>query len=151
MGKEERIIGERAEMEGIIRECRVCRLGMVDGDEPYVVPLSFGYDGRNIYFHCGLSGRKLDILRRNPKVCVEFDRLDGMITAERGCGWSMRFRGVLVFGTAVIGESRKEKIRGLDVIMAQYTPGAFTYPDDTLERTGIIRVEVEKMTGRARR
>jgi len=150
MGKRERIIRERAEMEEIMRECRVCRLGMVDGDEPYVVPMSFGYDGKSIYFHCGLSGRKLDALRRNPRVCVEFDRLDGMITSDRGCGWSMRFRGVLAFGRAVIVEGREEKIRGLDVILAQYTPGDFTYPEATLDRTGMIRVDVEKMTGRKR-
>ena len=33
------------------RSCQVCRLGLCDGGEPYVVPLCFGYDGEALYFH----------------------------------------------------------------------------------------------------
>jgi len=150
MGKQERTIADRAEMEAIIRACKVCRVGMADRGEPYVVPMSFGYDGKAVFLHTGLKGRKIGILRSHPRVCLEFDILDGMIESDRGCGWSMRFRSVLVFGTSVQLSDTEEKRRGLRAIMAQYSPGNYTFPDEILERTAVIRVEIETMTGRKR-
>jgi len=151
MGYDVDKVSQREELDAVIRACRVCRLGMADKDVPYVVPMSFGYDGSFIFFHCALEGRKLDVLRRNPRVCVEFDILDAMIESDRGCGWGMRYRSVLVFGTAAIVEDTREKIRGLDVLLAQYSPGKYTYPPKMLERTAVVRVAVESMTGRKRR
>jgi len=135
LGKENRVVTERAEMDEVLRGCKVCRLGVTD-------------DGEAVYLHTGLKGRKIEILHRNPRVCLEFDILDGMIEADRGCGWSMRFRSVLVFGTAVELNDTKEKRRGLRAIMAQYSPGDYTFPDEILERTAAIRVEIDSMTGR---
>ena len=81
MRRQEREISDRAAIDAIIRACQVCRLGMVDGDLPYIVPMSFGYDGRALYFHCATQGRKLDVLRRRPRVCFEFVYLDAMVEA----------------------------------------------------------------------
>ena len=150
MGKKNRVIADRAKMEAIIRACKVCRLGMADDGEPYVVPMSFGYHGEAVYLHTGLTGRKIEILCRNPRVCLEFDILDGMIESDRGCGWSMYFRSVLVFGNARELVDPEEKRSGLAAIMAQYSPGDYTFPDEILERTAVIRVEIESMTGRKR-
>jgi nitroimidazol reductase NimA-like FMN-containing flavoprotein (pyridoxamine 5'-phosphate oxidase superfamily) len=97
-----------------------------------------------------LKGRKIEILQRHPRVCLEFDILDGMIESDQGCGWSMRFRSVLVSGTAVQLSDTEEKRRGLRVIMAQYSPGDYTFPDEILERTAVIRIDIESMTGRNR-
>jgi Uncharacterized proteins involved in stress response, homologs of TerZ and putative cAMP-binding protein CABP1 len=51
-------------------------LGMFDEEYPYVVPLNFGYDIKEgklyIYVHCALTGHKLDLLEKNPNVCVTF-------------------------------------------------------------------------------
>ena len=151
MGKENRVIADREEMEAIIRGCKVCRLGMADGSEPYVVPMSFGYDGNHVYLHTSPRGRKMEILRRHPRVCLEFDILDGMIESDRGCGWSVRFRSVLIFGNALELADPEEKRRGLATIMAQYSSGEYTFPDEILERTAVIRIDIESMTGRKRK
>jgi nitroimidazol reductase NimA-like FMN-containing flavoprotein (pyridoxamine 5'-phosphate oxidase superfamily) len=45
MRRTEKEIG-RAEIDAIIRRSQVCRLGLSDQGEPYVVPLCFGYDGQ---------------------------------------------------------------------------------------------------------
>ncbi len=60
-------ITDRKDIDGIIRRCRVCRLAMCDGSQPYIVPLSFGYDGSFLYFHTAREGRKIDIIKRNKK------------------------------------------------------------------------------------
>ena len=61
----------------LVSECRVCRLAMTDGGVPYIVPLNYGYeyaDGAlTFYFHSAKEGRKLEILKKNPMVCLELD------------------------------------------------------------------------------
>ena len=43
-----------------------------DGDYPYAVPLSFVYYDEKLYFHCAVTGHKLDAVKRHPKAsfCV---------------------------------------------------------------------------------
>jgi nitroimidazol reductase NimA-like FMN-containing flavoprotein (pyridoxamine 5'-phosphate oxidase superfamily) len=68
MRRSEREIKDRAVIDAIIRQCLVCRLGLSDGEEPYIVPLCFGYDGEALYVHSASDGRKIDILRKNSRV-----------------------------------------------------------------------------------
>jgi hypothetical protein len=112
MRRTEKEIG-RAEIDSIIRRSQVCRLGLSDQGAPYVVPLCFGYDGQALYFHCAKEGRKLDILRRNERVCFEFDIVEGMVETEQACGWTIRYQSVIGFGRASVVETAADKERGL--------------------------------------
>ena len=62
----------RAEIEKVIHDSDVCYVGMVDGNEPYVIPMNFGYKDNVIYFHSAPKGRKIDLLEKNNRVCVTF-------------------------------------------------------------------------------
>jgi nitroimidazol reductase NimA-like FMN-containing flavoprotein (pyridoxamine 5'-phosphate oxidase superfamily) len=95
MRRSEREIKDRALIDAIIRQCQVCRLGLSDGEEPYIVPLCFGYDGETLYFHSAPEGKKLDILRNNSRVCFEFDIPEGMREAEQGCRWGIDRKSVV--------------------------------------------------------
>jgi hypothetical protein len=151
MRRSQREITDRAEIDAIIRRSQVCRLGLTDGDEPYVVPLCFGYDGEALYFHCAKEGRKLDILRKNNRVCFEFDIVEGIIKNTQACGWGMRYRSVIGVGTAHLVEKNDEKIKGLALIMNQYADGRFIFPDDAVVRTSVIKVLIESVSGKQRK
>jgi len=88
------------DIEAIIRKSTVCRLGLLDQDTPYVVPLCFGYRNGTLFFHTAPKSRKLDMLRRHPRVCFEMDVLSDPLPAEAPCDWNMRYRSVIGFGTA---------------------------------------------------
>lgn len=149
MRKSEREITDRAGIDGIIRGCQVCRLGLVDGAEPYIVPLCFGYDGRALYFHCATEGRKLAVLDRNNRVCFEFDAVESMGEADAACAWSIRYRSVMGTGTAHVLREPEAKRQALAHVMAQYAPGrAFAFPDAILSRTTVIRVDITGITGK---
>ena len=148
MRKKEREISERSEIDAIIRSSQVCRLGMTDGHEPYIIPLCFGYDGQALYFHSAKEGRKLDILRRNNKVCFEFDILEAIVADEQACRWGARFQSIMGTGIAHIIESQEEKIRALQLLMQQYSPAAYTFPDQLVATTAIIRVDIETVSGK---
>ncbi len=73
MRRREREIRDQAGIQEILEKGLVCRLGLYDGQYPYVVPMNFGYRDGRIYFHCAAEGRKIDILQKNDRVCIEVD------------------------------------------------------------------------------
>ena len=85
MLRKDKEIIEKSVMESIIRASLVCRLALSDKDHPYIVPLCFGYCENTLYFHSGLKGYKMEILRKNPKVCFEFDVNVDLVKAEKAC------------------------------------------------------------------
>ena len=148
MRRTEREIKDRADIDAIIRRCQVCRLGLADGDIPYVVPMCFGYDGAFLYFHCALQGRKLDILRRNNRVCFEFDVVEGFVEADEACRWGIRYQSVIGTGTAHIVEDAAGKQQALVALMAQYSGKPYTFAEEAQKRIAVIKVAVESVTGK---
>jgi len=148
MRRSEKEIVDRAEIDAIIRRSRVCRLGLSDCGQPYVVPLCFGYNGTAVYFHCAPDGRKLDILSNNDKVCVEFDVLEGVVEDDQACRWGARYQSVIGFGTAHIVSERAEKKDALALLMSQYSDRAFLFAENMMERTVVVRVDIDSITGK---
>jgi nitroimidazol reductase NimA-like FMN-containing flavoprotein (pyridoxamine 5'-phosphate oxidase superfamily) len=148
MRRSEKEITDRAQIDAIIRGAKVCRLGLCDDGEPYIVPMCFGYDGEFLYFHSATEGRKLEILRRQPRVCVEVDEMLAMVEAENACGWSMSYRSVMGLGTVEILEDPIAKRAGLAVVMAQYSDRDFTFADKAIDRVCVFRVRLDEVTGK---
>ena len=150
MRRSDRKITDRKKLDHIIERCTVCRLGMSFDGQPYIVPLSFGYDGKALYFHGATEGRKIDMIKKNDKVCFEFDIPGKIITGTQACKCGMLYESVIGFGTAMILEKEKQKREGLNHIMRQYTRKTWTFPDDMLEKTIVVRVEISEISGKAR-
>ena len=148
MRRDEKEITSRAEIDAIIRDAQVCRLAMSDGGRPYVVPLNFGYDGAALYFHCAQEGRKIDVLRHNNRVCVEFDEAEGLIKGQEACEWGMRYRSVIAFGKAYLVDDIEARRDALQLLMAHYSDRRFSFPDAVVQRTAVIRVVIESVTGK---
>ena len=60
--RDDKEIASRSEIDDIIRGCKVCHLGLAVDGEPYIVPVSFGYDGEAVYFHTAPEGKKIDFI-----------------------------------------------------------------------------------------
>jgi len=148
MRRKEKEITEKAELESIIARSSTCRLALANDNQPYVIPLCFGYRDNTLYFHSADEGRKIDMIRRNGKVCFEFDIDQQIVKDEEACHWGMNYRSIIGFGNASIIEEDDEKQAGLDVIMNQYGEGNFEYSDELLDIMVIIKVEIEEMTGK---
>jgi len=149
MRRKDKEILAREEIVEIIRKAPVCRLGLCRDNVPYVVPLNFGYRDGCLFLHCAKEGRKMDMIRANPRVCFEIDTDVEVVRAEQPCDWGMRFSSVIGFGTASVLEDPEERKQGLDAIMDHYgCQPAQPYPESYLKHTAVIRVEVEEMTGK---
>lgn len=139
---------EKEAIEAIIRSATVCRLAMCDGQRPYIVPMCFGYRDGTLFFHGALQSRKYDLLRQNPRVCFEIDRLTEPLPAVAPCDWNMRYQSVVGFGQAMMLEDRETKRQALEAIAAQYTPAPHHFTDRKIDATGVFKVIIESMTGK---
>jgi uncharacterized protein len=165
MRNKKRQVTSRAAMEAVLQEARLLHLGMCDQEHhealPYVLPLNFGYADGCIYIHSSREGKKIDILRRNPRVCFAAE-VDVALRPPKAkpdpdapgdesasaCAFGMRYRSVVGFGRAVILEYPDAVRQGLDVIMAHYSEGRYDYLENVLGKTAVIRIDVESMTGK---
>ena len=148
MRKSEKEITSRAEIEEIISKSIVCRIALSENDTPYILPVCFGCEGDTLYFHSARRGRKLDILRRNNRVCFEMDIDIDLIRGDKACSWGMKYRSVIGFGTASILEDPAEKRKGLDAIMRHYSGPAGNYSEKELNRTTVVKVQINSLTGK---
>ncbi len=142
----------KPELEEIIKKCQVCNLAMVDlNGKPYVLPMNFGYHEDVIYLHSARQGRKIDILKKKPEVCISFssDHKLNWVNEEVACSWSMKYKSVLVFGRVEFIEEMEEKREALNYIMANYSDRKFSYNDPAVRDVQPFRVIIEKMDGRA--
>jgi len=148
MRRKEKEIKGTADIEQILNRAFVCRLGLCDNGRPYVVPLCFGYEDNALYIHCAKEGKKLDIIRENNNVCFEVDIDSQVIKAAQACRFGVRYKSVIGFGRARLIEDAELKRRGLDAIMQRFSKGPFEYSQEDLEKTMVVKVEIESMTGK---
>ncbi|RLC16140.1 MAG: pyridoxamine 5'-phosphate oxidase family protein [Deltaproteobacteria bacterium] len=148
MRRKDKEISNESDIKAIIEKTSVCRLGMVEGNKPYIVPLCFGYSDNALYFHGALKGKKIDLIRGNPNVCFEFDLLTETIESDNACDWSMKYQSIIGFGKASFIESLDEKRNAISIIMRQYSERSFQFPENQLKATAVIKVEIESLTSK---
>lgn len=152
MRRHDQEVRERSEIESILKQAEVCRIGMIDSDYPYVVPVSFGYAENLLYVHSSQFGKKIDIIKQNNKVCFEVDVDVEMVEADIACKWTVKYRSVIGFGKAYMVDDPDEKTKALNVIMEHYSgTSSHEYHEALLGRAAIIRIEIESMTGKRSR
>jgi nitroimidazol reductase NimA-like FMN-containing flavoprotein (pyridoxamine 5'-phosphate oxidase superfamily) len=150
MRRGEREIRDEQAIEQILQKAVYCNLAICDAGQAYVVPLSFGYESGWLYFHCATGGRKLDILRANPRVSFSAVAECQIATAATACGWGLRYRSVIGTGTAQVMEDEASRRRGLDCIMAHYGfAGQPQYDAKALAKTVVVGIKIETLTGKA--
>ncbi len=84
-------VTDQAVINSIIKKASICRLSMAKDNQPYVVPLCFGYDEKSLYIHSGPGGKKLEILKRNPEVCFLIDIDHKMVTSDAACDFEFKY------------------------------------------------------------
>lgn len=143
-------ITRKDELFDIIKRCKVCHVGFIDGDKPYVLGFNFGFTEKAIYLHCAKQGYKLDLLAKNNNVCVFFDTDHEFFARheEVACSYRMRYRSVMVRGKAHIIENYDEKVEALKIFMRQYSDKDFQFSKPSVDNVNMIRIDIEEITGR---
>ena len=148
MRRKDREITDIKEIEKIIKKGKVCHLGLVDNDEPYIVPVNFGYERHALYFHSALEGRKVELIKKNNKICFEIDTDVEIVNSEKPCDWTTKYRSVIGVGRAYILDSDEDKAHGLSLIMKQYSDGEPESDFEKLDLILIVKIDIESITGK---
>lgn len=149
MRRTDKEITSRSEIDAIIRNCEVCRLAFSVSDEPYLVPVSFGYDGNNLYFHTAMTGKKIDCIAVNNRVCFEFEQ---NVCLERhpkkACSWSFSFESVIGFGVVHELRSPEKKTQGLNHIMKHYSGREWEFTGAEVGSTRVWKIMISSVSGK---
>ena len=154
MTKRELQITDKSRILEILDTARVLHLGLSVNDEPYVVPMNYGYteeDGRLVlYLHSAVRGKKLDMLRQNPKVffelCCDLVPFEGKVPCQYGLAYSS-FMGR---GIATVVEDVEEKKQAMTLLMKTQTGKDFTFEDRLVSIVAVIRIDVTEYTAKHR-
>lgn len=120
---------------------------------PYCLPLSLVRVGEELYFHCAREGRKIDLLRRYPQVCVTFVGDDRPYFTAPAM-YSTWFQSVIVTGTASEVADPAEKTEALRALCRKMTPdamdGFLSAVEKSLSVTTVWKIHMEEISGKAK-
>jgi nitroimidazol reductase NimA-like FMN-containing flavoprotein (pyridoxamine 5'-phosphate oxidase superfamily) len=142
----------KKDIDEIINTAKLCYMSMVDGDTPYVLPFNFGYTDNAIWLHSGSTGRKHDILKKNPKVCLAMSNENELHYYDEhvACSYSYKFKSVIIEGKVEYVTDYDEKIKALDIIMGNYTDQQFKYNRPAVENVVVFKIPIEKISAKRR-
>ena len=147
--KKKNEIPERSLTDKIINNSDTCRLGLSKNNMPYIVPLSFGYDGSNAYFHTSCEGQKIDYINSNKNVCLEFENEVKILSHETlPCKWSVSYQSVICFGKIEEITDKQEMIDGLNFIMKHYSGKKWLFEKEQIKSFKIWKVKIEQWFGK---
>ena len=152
--KRENRVTDPTEIIRILDTAKVLHLGLSVNDEPYVVPMNYGYtmeEGRLVlYLHSAVKGRKLDMIQANPKVFFSIDCDRMPFEGRVPCQYGLVYSSIMGRGTATIVEDVEEKKQAMTLLMKTQTGKDFTFEDRLVSIVAVIRIDVAEYTAKHR-
>ncbi len=149
MRRKDREITGRDEQLSIMKNADAVRIAFAVDNEPYIVAMNFGFTWEKrptLYLHCAGEGKKLDMMRRNGRVCFQMDVDHQMVVDPVACRWSMNYASIVGWGMLTEVTDEKERFHGLSLIMENYgKKGRSGFPAETFQITTVLRLDIEDM------
>lgn len=154
MRRKKREVTDPGELRRILDRCQILRIGAMDSEGMFVVPVNFGYEWEEelrLYFHSAREGRKADAFRENPEVALEMDCGYEVITGDYACSYSAAYESIMGNGTLSRIGDPKEKERALTLLMRHTAPDAnLSFSPEMLEAADVYCIHVSHFTGKRR-
>ena len=152
MRRKDREITDMNEIVEIMKKCDTCRLAINDPEGyPYIVPLNFGFDFEDeqlyLYFHSAKEGKKLDLMKLDPRVTFEMDTSHQIILYVERMSCTMGYESIIGRGMV---EEVEDQMMGLKIIMRQFHSEDFVFNTKLVPATYVFRVKVQSITGKRR-
>ena len=152
--KRECLVTDPEQILHILDTAKVLHLGLSVNDEPYVVPMNYGYtmeDGKlTLYLHSAVKGKKLDMLRANSKVFFALDCERMPFEGRVPCQYGMVYSSIMGRGTATLVEEPEEKMQAMTTLMKTQTGKDFTFNERLVSIVTVIRIDVSEYTAKHR-
>lgn len=132
-----------AEMQALLQRESFGHLGCARDGRPYVLPMNYAYDGKDLYFFT-TEGMKTQYIEANPQVCLQVEEI-----IDR-----THWRSVMVSGKAEQITGNEEMQRAMSLITERnpsLTPAISATQLDTWGRAvdiALFRITPEIIDGR---
>lgn len=155
MRRKDRELTARDELLHTIQECKVCRIAMIDRAQPYIVPMSFGFEFEgetlHLYFHCANKGRKIDILRQNNSVCFEMDCAHKLVEGSIACQYGFSYASIIGDGKVEFIVNTDKKVHALSEIMHHQTgKSGYAFDDRMVDEVTVFQIVSKQYSGKKR-
>ena len=155
MRRKDREVTDRNGIEKILNQCKTCHLAMVDNGSPYLVPLSYGYrilagHVLELFFHSAREGRKINVLKRNNRVCFTMTHRGGLARSGAPCGFGYSFSSVIGSGEAVFIDDIDEKRKALSVMFKHQAGTDVTFTAEQARDVCVFKVVSADFTGKTK-
>lgn len=133
-------------------------LGLADGDAPYTIPLNFVWLDGAIYFHGAGEGRKVNIIKKNPKACFTVSADLGTISDPVPAKTDTAYMSVMIFGEAEKVNNLDEAVLAMQKMLDKYVPGYYdrALPSSHVEKyrsslgskTAVYKINARELTAK---
>lgn len=146
---------DRATVHGILDEALVCHVGYLSAGRPVVLPTTHARVGEILYLHGSTgSGPMLAASTEGLPVCVTVTLVDGLVLARAALHHSMKYRSVVVLGSARLVQDRREKLQALGALLDHIAPGrsADSRPPNAreLSATAVLALDLVEVSAKVR-
>ena len=152
--KRENKVTDPEQILHILDTAKIVHVGMAVNDEPYVVPMNYGYtmeDGKlALYLHSAVKGKKLDMLRANPKVFFSIDCDRQPFEGRVPCQYGLVYSSIMGKGTAALVEDPEAKMQAMSILMKTQTGKDFTFNERLVSIVTVIRIDAHEYTAKHR-
>jgi nitroimidazol reductase NimA-like FMN-containing flavoprotein (pyridoxamine 5'-phosphate oxidase superfamily) len=124
----QRVCADESKINAFLRAARVGVISIHGDDYPYAVPVNFVWDGSSIYFHGMGSGKKNDLIEKNPKVSFTVFQENGTVSDPVPCHADTSYFSVMIFGSCEKVLDHAEGAKALNLLLDKLLPG-FYKPD----------------------
>jgi len=145
-------LSDPEEIEQVLASARIMTVACCLENQPYLFTVDFVWDrqARELWFHSATEGRKMDILKANPRVCVTVVEDRGYIEGE--CDHA--YRSLILGGKAHVVTDLAEKRRGLELLARKHEPQPETVlarlagDEESVGKVAIVRISVDDISGK---
>ena len=121
------------------------------GGWPYAVAVNHVLSGDTLYFHCALEGHKLENIAHEER--VSFCAVPSATVLPHAL--STLYESAVFFGRAAVVTDPAEKRRALELLAVRFCGAVTPEAENTIAtdgpRTAVVRVRIERITGKAHR
>ena len=152
-----REIKEEKTLRDILEKAKVLRIGTLDEEGIYIVPVNYGYQWEEgeplrFYIHSAREGRKAQAFAAREEASFELDLEQGVIQGAYTCSYSFAFQSIMGTGRIRLLEKEEEKILGLTRIMKHMEPTAeLSFSSEMLQAVNVYCLEAVSFTGKERK
>ncbi len=153
MRRSDRQVTDPAKIKEILSSGEFCTLALMDGDRPYALPLSYGYEltdeGLNLYFHAAIKGKKLCCIAQNGNAAFSIALALAVDGEGEACTYTRYYRSVMGQGSVSLLEDAAERHHAMSLLMKQhgYT-GKMEFNADIMTRTAVIKLHCTDFTAK---